>query len=660
MAWSAKLISGDGGVSGYNEFEMVYNAGSQTDFKLKYGVNLGSDAPEVLYHTPDDGPPVPVAANDRNKLIFLTYHVPPQTETTDAIDINTPIARLIDGPDSQAVRAAMNDDVDKVKVAITPDGASAVTTYYTVLHGFQDTSTAYTSAAGALNDMAYNVVLALTCEPMGYGDSFTLNNALASSPHFLEFNTSATIADGWTATGSGPATPTKNNINYIIGNSSQRVTCASANDRIISDSVSVADGEDIVIYAWILKHSGTSVKLILRNASDSTDLASATLTTGDGGSVSDKTCLDSTGATWYRVPVSGTNSTGATKNYQVWVLGTAGNEVYSVDGCYLQTGTTTPPAGFMSANAWENLYTPENSESEINYIDTWGIPGDAPAMVELEAAFDEETEGIGTSGEVDLLRGWRWSDGTVLAVDVPYWEESDEMTDYDTAFTSGTGTTDNNYLRLPSGTASGTLYGTFNWSAYKKHAAGVFLIGRASSTSVTFQAYLSTGPYGGAANKVTVWTSETVTVKAANTWEIIPLGVIPQGNFIVSDTVVQYLHIVVANATSQTGDVDALICLPLGGSHEYVVSDTTVYSPALVSPAPDHLVIADPSEKAIFAGFGKNYRQDFMGSLWYAEPYVMTRTVLLFSHSDNEYDLTTAGTIELTITPRTRHLLGTV
>ena len=57
MAWSAKLQSGSGGVAGYNEFEMVYDAASQTAYKLKYGFNLGNQSPDVLYHTPDNGSP---------------------------------------------------------------------------------------------------------------------------------------------------------------------------------------------------------------------------------------------------------------------------------------------------------------------------------------------------------------------------------------------------------------------------------------------------------------------------------------------------------------------------------------------------------------------------------------------------------------------------
>ncbi|MBK7181411.1 MAG: hypothetical protein IPH82_30245 [Chloroflexi bacterium] len=200
MAWSAKLQSGSGGVAGYNEWEMVYDAASQTAYKLKYGFNLGNQSPDVLYHTPDNGSPVPVRSKGNNRLIFLTFDIPPQADWDTIASKTAAIARLVDGPYSQAVRAQTRGDVEKVRVAIKPDGAT-YSTYFYVLTGFMDTAQAFSDPVAIINVMGRSITLALTCEPFGCGDSFTLANSLPSSPHFIVDTDGDGLADGWTETG---------------------------------------------------------------------------------------------------------------------------------------------------------------------------------------------------------------------------------------------------------------------------------------------------------------------------------------------------------------------------------------------------------------------------------------------------------------------------
>ena len=240
MAWSAKLQSGSGGVAGYNEFEMVYDAASQTAYKLKYGFNLGNQSPDVLYHTPDNGSPVPVRSKGNNRLIFLTFDIPPQADWDTIASKTAAIARLVDGPYSQAVRAQTRGDVEKVRVAIKPDGAT-YTTYFYVLTGFMDTAQAFSDPVAIINVMGRSITLALTCEPFGCGDTFTLSNSLVSSPHMIVDTDADGLADGWADYG----TPTETVLStlYLVGGYSQKVT-ADSGSGIASTVVTASTSTD--------------------------------------------------------------------------------------------------------------------------------------------------------------------------------------------------------------------------------------------------------------------------------------------------------------------------------------------------------------------------------------------------------------------------------
>jgi YVTN family beta-propeller protein len=89
---------------------------------------LGNVGPDVLYHTPDNGSPTPIRANGRNRLIFLTVDTTKQTNWDNVVNLVTVLARLVDGPDSQAARAQIDDTAEKVRVKIQPDGATNATT----------------------------------------------------------------------------------------------------------------------------------------------------------------------------------------------------------------------------------------------------------------------------------------------------------------------------------------------------------------------------------------------------------------------------------------------------------------------------------------------------------------------------------------------------
>jgi hypothetical protein len=44
---------------GTTSFELVYDAGTQDDYKLEYGTRVQLSEPAVLMHSPDDGESLP-------------------------------------------------------------------------------------------------------------------------------------------------------------------------------------------------------------------------------------------------------------------------------------------------------------------------------------------------------------------------------------------------------------------------------------------------------------------------------------------------------------------------------------------------------------------------------------------------------------------------
>jgi hypothetical protein len=655
MAWSAKLQSGSGGTQGVNEWEMVYDAATQTELKLKYNFGLGDEAPDVLYHSPDNGAPIPVRANGRNRLIFLGFHIPTQSDWDSVLNVLTPLSRLVDGPDSQAIRAQINGDVDTVRVAIKPDGAT-YTTYYDVLEGFIDASDAFTSPAAVQNTMAYNVTLALTCKPYGYGDSFTLANELPSSAHFLEDGNSDNLADGWNKGG----TPTVgfSTTYYLSGGQSQFFNTSSSGAGIYSDNVSVGNGVDMVASCWITVRDVGSALVRLRNTSDSSTLDSAILQPSDAGGVSDKSIVGAGGLTWYRVVLSGTNSTGSAKNYSLQILANAAaSTICNIDNAYFESGTTTALPAFASTKTIYNRYDPANDTRYINYIDTWGIPGDVPADIII--SYDKN------NSAKDSLIVCSITDGTALAADFPFWHDD---TDYGAgAFTASnwsqttdTARTNDSYMSCGGGGAQlDTIIHQFTAAQSRylaRYAVRVFAIHYGASTAASLQASLVSGG--------SHITGDAVTRTVATTWGLSDLGLFNLVGTAATNSGNEEVSFYLNSGGSATSRVDAIIFLP--GSAENIA-----YTPYR-DTTDDALIIFDSSDNSVemktadaIYGTAFSYSKNAAaGNVPRLMPGIMTR-LLFISYADHsasdpeEHAITDNPTVTLTVTPRTQHLLGT-
>ena len=256
MANSALLSDGT------TSYEFVYDSASQDDFKLRYGMSVAAGEPNVLWHRPDNAPPQLVRITNDLTTIFLATIVYGD-DWDDVINTLAPIKRWVDGDDQQAARYHNSGDVNKIYARIQLDGMTNYTDW-TVIYGNVDDSKAYYTSVADRNKLAVDVVLMLTCEPVGEGASFTLRNDMASSPHFIEHNTVATLGDGWNDQG----TPTRSIAStvYLIGGESQRVqTTSSGTTGISSDTVAAGSGVDFVAYCWVYVQSGDQVTVQVRN-----------------------------------------------------------------------------------------------------------------------------------------------------------------------------------------------------------------------------------------------------------------------------------------------------------------------------------------------------------------------------------------------------------
>lgn len=322
MAWTIELVQGSTSL----------DLNDETNYKCQVDdINIGQPPARQLWHVPDYGERQLVRVEDDDRTASLGIWVKGSAADDPENNILT-LRRWC----KEAIRYELTKDNDPVYLKIQRDGSTNATLNQIKYAEVDDSSSHYSQDKIARTD-APNTRLLLILTPAGEAESaITLRNDLASSPHFVE---GSGLADGWTAY-EAATVESLDTISYLIGGKSQKIdgSYADQTEGIYSDNIPCSQFQNVVAYAWIA--FGSQCDDITVIISDNTgSIASKKIATGDSGGVSDKSHVDKSGRTWYRVSLSGTTAATATTVflaiYRAAADGTQTSTFY-VDGCYVQ------------------------------------------------------------------------------------------------------------------------------------------------------------------------------------------------------------------------------------------------------------------------------------------------------------------------------------
>lgn len=621
---------------------LVYDSSTNTAYQ-EY-VNSHSLTGEInpLFHKPDTVPPELVRLVPDNRVMFFRLNID-GSNIDDTLNKINALARWIDGEDQQAARYHTDGDVNRIEVKVQLNG-STNHTLIPVVYGFFDSFSALLNEYGEPNGAAINLPITLIVDELGEGASISLNNDLASSPHFVEDSDGDGLADGWTETGT-PAT-TIDTTAYLIGGKSQKVvTDNSTSEGVRCDTVTASISSNIVAYAWVYIESGGDPVRVRLFDGASTNIDSATLTATDANGVSDKTAVDAAGNTWYRVPVSGSN-TGAANVYMDAVRQSgdaSANTTYYVDACYLEVDQTVVPDAWCSTVSIKNRYDPGVAEININYLDFWGIPGDADAVVQMTIT------STGSNDEALIVSGIY--DGVVSAQYHQYWIEDDDFTfgaSSDWAQTTSTGTSGDSYMSLTLSSVLDRIQAnspvTLYLTDYQLRVfAGVYVT--TSDPEIRIGAILPTA---------TLWT-DFFAPSSTSTWSLVDFGLLNPSGLRTDYPAVNGFEAINVDENAGSGGtvrVDFIMFLP---TQQFAVTSTWSGT-AWAIDGKRGVVLSKTST-------GEWVQDTGLGSIGYLLSGTRSTRYVMFvrgSTTDYEvYDLTaTLAISSINVIPRTRHLLG--
>jgi len=644
---------------GTTEYEFVYDAATQDDYKLRYGMSVGGSEPAPLWHNPDSAPPQLVRLTNQNQVIFLTTIVF-GTDRNDVLNNLVPIKRWVDGGDQQAARYHTEGDVDKIYCRIQLDGATNYTDW-TVVYGSVDDSKAFYNPVSDKNTLALDVTVMLICEPLGDGASFTMNNDLDGDPGMTRFISGT--AYGLTAVGT--PTLTANTTNYLSGASSQRiVTDSSTTEGVQTNTVTCSTSTNIRAFVWVQANAGADdLTIALLDGSGNT-IDSETFDPGNPANY-DKTAVGSAGSTWYRYALSGQNTAAADARLRIQrASGDATtNSTYNIDNLYLRQSTTVTPDAWMSSATVVNRHDHDGTNiNRINVIDGWGIPGDSDALMTWRFNMVSIANNTGKRG-IFALR----TDGTIKNANFKHWYGSDEI-DASSAgtgswalSTAAAGRTEGEYARFTSGATddTGTIQFQFaditDLRQFMSSPRRIFALARSSNIASTIEI--------NAIEPTADFDTAPASFSTANEWELLDLGVhapIKLSDEATGVTTGEYHEYkVTAPATSVTIDIDAIVHLPKEDGH-FIVTNTE----AVTVTNNHNLTLDGPNEIVLTAGRGKQHA--FRGEFWTAPAGIGWRLYWILVDNDvvtpayNEHTLADSAELTCVVVPRTRHLLGTL
>ena len=631
------------------------------DFDVKK-IDLSTPAPETLWHVPDQGDNQVVRIEDGDRKAVLMMNV----GGSDWDDVQNNLG-LIRHWLREAKRAEVDKDTIPVRLRVkrSTTGSTATTaTNHQIRFGWLEGDSSIFTPVAQKKEQALVVFLHLVLTPYGESNApITLRNYMLSSPHFVEDTAADGLADGWNDVGT-PTTAIVDSSSgaaarYLIGGQTQQVTTDhNSTEGIRSSTVTAAAASDAVAYIWINATGGSVNDLIdiflADGAGNSLGGAAQKQFDPDTPANYDKTTTDENGYTWYRYTMTGNN--GGIANFRLYIQRTEPNSTqittFYVDGTYMRLTETTSPDAWMSARNLDNRLdiqsTSTATENQLNYIDIWGVPGDAEPLVDMTLA----SSTVGTQYAVIS----QVYDGEHKAAEKAGSYEAEDAATKDITDGGFTDPADaarshGEYQRFTATDNAAT--GTFYWQmsaaaspAFTSSKLRVIAICRSDDTSATIK--MATLHPAGAESAV------ARSVQTSAVWEALDLGSIDATQAYDADTAyVQGFQIdfVIANvADTKYFDCDVIFFMPVDHGFMYIPAGT---------PGNQPVIYIYGTKKRVTST--ENAGVQAHGGIWACAPGNMTsrRHVLVFE-TDGTHDLTDDMNIALSITPRTRHLVGTI
>ena len=642
---------------GVTTFDLVYDAASQPNYHARKNLRLVTEDTDVLQHRPDNDSPVPIRAIDLDSTVFLTKDVLGDT-VDEVLNKIAEIKRFVDGKNQQALRYWTDGDVNRVDLKLQRQSATNYT-LHPIKWGHVDDSEAHYTAEAQNSQYAIGILVTLHLTPHGEGVSFPLRNDLPNSPGMLQ----GTGGYAYGLSAVGTPSPSLNTTRWLIGGQSQAIiTDASTAEGYTTEYVTAATDDPFSAFVWI--SANDTGNDIIKMTVQVGGASNYTQKEFNPSSVTgyDKTVTDSAGNAWYRYSFSddGSPARGSTNvRFRIAreLVNATQATTFFTDGLYIHVGDDTIPDGWCSTSSIQNrndfTATSSTTQARINYIDVWGISGDSDALITTT------TNGTIT-GTKDALLAARMTDGAVSVAGIGHWTDSGNMT---WTLTTGSNSSPSDASRAGGGytryTAAATpadgqlnvfpAVGSDAYLDFFSISHRLFLIARSSRAATSFEwaTYPGIVKVGG----------QSASFNAANTWELIDVGYIlaidkaTYDNFTAS--AVSGLPITVTpGAGSATVDVDAALILPAGAGEYCVISNASVGS---------DIVIVGSEKTAIPAGAFSD-APSIGGSFW-TIPAGNRMSRLIFGATNSEtnvHHITDTLDVSLTVTPRTRHLLGTI
>lgn len=646
--------------AGYGPAPLETNLNDRNDTTKtgKYKIrqySISTPQPELAYHVPDEGEERIIRLEDGDRLVEFIMTV--YGSSRDVLDSNiNDLRRLC----REASRHELDDAFPLYYLTTQPQGATSAT-YHDIKAGWFDDSRSHWTAVGEVNTVAYETVLFLVLAPYSRRAAITLENYLPSSAHFLEDSDSDGLADGWEEVGTA-GTPTIETASMLIGHQSQKMTATSGatNQGIQSDLVTCAQSSFLNAFIWIRTATGCDdIRIAILDGSNNVVVSKTFETPDDAGGVADYSVVERTGGfTWYRVSMSGVNSSAANARLQIIRTSAAASasSIWYMDGAYLNVGNIAPPSdGWISSRRTENNNSLD-TEADINYCDVWGIPGDVDAL----AVWKLEAQSLG----LGFYMG-RMTDGKTRASEQIHWLDSADGTG--TTLGTGAWSTVNNAALAGNSSARFTEAngngGYFEWTlsgdAARKFARTprtVLALVLVDAVDATFKL----GVYGDSGNTDFASHNAVVNPAVAGAYTLLKLGTIDLQGVLpddVPDTTEPdiVLRVTLSGMTNtEKADIDAIFMPP-------VLDDYMVYHITEGNGFGANELWLNGHTKQIIPESRGFDRHDWQGSMWTLAPgQVMNRLVFMtFAHTSQfTFDLTAGFNWKLEVTPRGRHLIG--